>query len=199
MESLRDKYTENTRQALLDTGLRLFVERGYDKVSAEVLVRAAGLSRGALYGHFGGKSGLFEAIFNDLESHAAQRIRAAIDAVSDPFERVDRGVAVFLDVCGENDYRQIVMVQGPIALGWERWRELDKHHLGSLLLAAVDTLRESGLVKPYPADLIARAFFGSLTELCLGMAEAEDPVLARRQAADLIHDLIGGLMISDRP
>lgn len=193
MESLREKYTENTRQALLDTGLALFVERGYDRVSAEALVRATGLSRGALYHHFDGKRGLFEAIFDNLEQHAAQRIRTSIGSETDPFARVDRGVAAFLEVCSENDYRQIVMVQGPVALGWERWRELDQHHLGSLVLAAVQSLLEPGLIKPYPAELIARAIFGTLTELCLGLAVAEDPELARSQAAELVHDLLGGL------
>ena len=81
MESLRDTYVENTRNALLDSARSLFAARDYADISAEELVRAAGLTRGALYHHFNGKQGLFEAIFSELENEAAQRI---VDAERPP-------------------------------------------------------------------------------------------------------------------
>jgi AcrR family transcriptional regulator len=193
MESLRGKYAENTRRTLLDTALRHFAEREYADLSAEELVRSAGLTRGALYHHFHGKRGLFEAIVDDLEGQAAQRIRTAIDSASDPFERVDRGVAEFLDVCAGHDYRHIVLLQGPIALGWQRWRELDQRHLGGLVLDAVRDLLKAALIRPHPAELIAGAFYGALTELSLIIAAAEGPARARAQATGLVHDLLGGL------
>ncbi|MGY2032406.1 TetR/AcrR family transcriptional regulator [Nocardia gipuzkoensis] len=195
MEALREKYAENTRQALLDTAGRLFAEREYADLSAEELVRAAGLTRGALYHHFDGKRGLFEAIVDDLENRAAQRIRTAIESVSDPFERVDRGVEEFLDVCAEREYRHVVLLQGPIGLGWQRWRELDQRHLGGLVVEAVRNLLDATLIRPYPAELIASAFYGALTELSLTIAETDDRQRARGQAASLVHDLLEGLAI----
>ena len=199
MESLRDKYVENTRRALLETGTRMFAEREYGEITAEELVRAAGLTRGALYHHFDGKRGLFEAVFEDLESQAADRIRAALDEAADPFERVERGISQFLDVCSGDAYRHVVLLQGPLALGWQRWRELDHRYLGGLVLAAVQALLDAGLIQPHPADLIARAFYGSLTELSLAIAESDDPDRARRQATNLLHDLIGGLVVDAGP
>jgi AcrR family transcriptional regulator len=193
MESFREKYAENTRQALLDTAGRLFVERDYADLSAEELVRTAGLTRGALYHHFDGKRGLFEAVVDDLESQAAKRIRAAIDAGTDPFDRIDRGVAEFLDVCAEPAYRHVVLLQGPIGLGWQRWRELDQRHLGGLVLDAVQTLLDTDLIRSYPAELIAGAFYGALTEMSLTITEEGDPQRARTQATGLVHDLIQGL------
>ncbi len=108
---LREKYVDITRQSLLDTALQLFTGRDYGDVSAEELVRAAGLTRGALYHHFDGKRGLFEAVFNELEEQAAVRIRSAVDSAADPLERIDRGVAEFFEVCADDAYRRIVMVQ----------------------------------------------------------------------------------------
>ncbi|BDM69724.1 TetR family transcriptional regulator [Streptomyces nigrescens] len=195
METLREKYAENTRRTLLDTALRLFTEREYSSVPAEELVRTAGLTRGALYHHFDGKLGLFEAVFEDLERQATQRIRAAIDSVSDPRERADRAVDEFLDVCMEHAYRHIVLQQGPIALGWQRWRELDQRHLGGLVLDIVNAALDAGRIRPHPAELIARAFYGTLTELSLAIAEADSPDQARTQAADLVRDLVDGLAI----
>ncbi|WP_282784313.1 MULTISPECIES: TetR/AcrR family transcriptional regulator [unclassified Nocardia] len=193
MESLREKYAENTRQTLIDTAARLFAEREYANLSAEELVRAAGLTRGALYHHFDGKRGLFEAVVEQLEARAAQRIRRATAAVSDSFERIDRGVAEFLEICAEPDYRHIVLQQGPIALGWQRWRELDQRHLGGLLLEAIRELLTAGLIRPYPAELIASAFYGALTELPLTITETDDPGHARALSARLVHELLGGL------
>jgi len=191
MATLRKKYADSTRQTLLDTALLLFSERDYADLPAEELVRAAGLTRGALYHHFDGKRGLFEAIFEDLEGKAAQRIRIAIDTAADPLERIDRGVAEFLEVCAEDAYRHIVLRQGPIALGWQRWRELDQRHLGGLVLDAVQTLLDARAIRPYPAELIARAFYGALTELSLTIAETGD---SPSEAARLVHDLLGGLV-----
>ncbi|KUL38935.1 transcriptional regulator [Streptomyces sp. NRRL F-4489] len=196
MESLREKYVENTRRTLLETAMRLFSERGYADVPAEELVRTAGLTRGALYHHFDGKRGLFEAVFEDIERKAADRIRTAIGSAPDPFERVDRGVAEFLDVCADPVYRHIVLLQGPIALGWQRWRELDQHHLGGLVRDAVRALLDAALIKPHPAEMLTRAFYGALTELSLTITESPTPARARLQAAHLVQDLLGGLVLN---
>ncbi|MFA3873081.1 TetR/AcrR family transcriptional regulator [Streptomyces sp. MMCC 100] len=194
METLREKYAENTRRTLLDTGLRLFTERDYASVSAEELVRTAGLTRGALYHHFDGKAGLFEAVFEELERQATERIRAVIAPIPDPRERASRAVDAFLDVCGDGTYRHIVLQQGPIALGWQRWRELDQLHLGGLLLDVVNAVLEAGRFRPYPANLVAGAFYGALTELSIRIAEIDEPEQARSQAAELVRDLISGVM-----
>ncbi|ONF63265.1 TetR/AcrR family transcriptional regulator [Amycolatopsis keratiniphila] len=194
MESVRVKYAEHTRQALFDTGLRLFAEREYASLSAEELVRAAGLTRGALYHHFDGKRGLFEAVVDELEHQAAGRIRTAIASSEDPVERTERGVTEFLAVCAEPRYRHVVLLQGPIALGWRRWRELDQKHLSGLVDDTVQAMLATSRIRPHPAKLVAAAFYGALTELALVVAETDDPGQARAQAAALVHDLIAGLI-----
>ncbi len=134
VKTRRARYVESTRTALLDTGRRFFAERGFADVSAEELVRAAGLTRGALYHHFAGKQGLFEAVFEDLEARAADRITAAMAAgTGDAWGRASAGIRTFLEICSDPEYREIVLLQGPIALGWRRWRELDQRYLGTLL------------------------------------------------------------------
>src|SRR5277367_1432015 len=118
-KSRREMYAESTRGELLETGKRLFLERGYTSVSAEELVRTAGLSRGALYHHFGGKQGLFETVFTQLEREAAERIAAAFATQTDPWLQALAAINAFLDVCTQPDYSEIVLRQGPLALGWD--------------------------------------------------------------------------------
>ena len=189
----RELYAESTRRALLDTGRSKFIEHGYTAVAAEDLVRAAGLSRGALYHHFGGKEGLFEAVFAEQEEQAAQRIADAMADQIDPWQAAITGLDTFLDICVEPGYREIVLLQGPIALGWHRWRELDQRHLGGLLTAGAQMLINAGLIQDHPAELLAAAMYGSLTEISLRIADATDPTTARRQAGDLAHALLTGI------
>lgn len=53
---------EQTRQALLDAAEEAFLARGFHGVSLEAIADAAGFSKGAVYGRFGGKDGLFLAV-----------------------------------------------------------------------------------------------------------------------------------------
>ncbi|MGW5453912.1 TetR/AcrR family transcriptional regulator [Nocardia sp. NPDC003979] len=198
MESLRDKHIEDTRRTLLNTGARLFAARDYTELTAEELVRTAGLTRGALYHHFDGKKGLFEAVMDELEDRAAHHIRSAIDAHSSPLDRVEAGLEAFLDVCTDPEYRHIVLLQGPIALGWRRWREIDRRHLNGLVFEGARNLLESGAVQPHPPELLASAFYGALTEMSLTVAEAEDTATGRAEAASLARALLRGLTI-ERP
>ncbi|MFI0480484.1 TetR/AcrR family transcriptional regulator [Actinomadura sp. 9N215] len=191
VKARRAHYVESTRAALLDTGRRFFAERGYAAVSAEELVRAAGLTRGALYHHFAGKQGLFEAVFEDLEAQAAARITTAMAGAGTPRDQAAEGVRAFLEICSDLDYREIVLLQGPIALGWRRWRELDQRHLGAILTDRLTALL--GNSGPHPLALTTAAFYGALTELALSVADADDPPQARDQALHLITTMLAAL------
>src|ERR1700750_1770137 len=62
-----------TRTALLATARELFAARGYAAVGTEEIVRAAGVTRGALYHHFDGKLELFAAVYEQVEAELVQR------------------------------------------------------------------------------------------------------------------------------
>ncbi|MBN9530353.1 MAG: TetR/AcrR family transcriptional regulator [Alphaproteobacteria bacterium] len=68
MKVSRDQLAENHRQ-ILDAASRLFRERGIDGVTVAQIMRAAGLTHGAFYGHFKSK----EALVAQACAHALQR------------------------------------------------------------------------------------------------------------------------------
>lgn len=191
----REMYAEATRRALLDVGLQLFVERGFTATSAEDIVHAAGLSRGALYHHFDGKIGLFEAILKEQEQSAVLRIAEALSKASDPWQQAMAGMLAYLDICCESNYREIVLAQGPIALGWRRWRELDRQHFLGILTSRVSDFIDAGLIVSYPAELIAATIYGTLTELALAIAESKNSKEARSHAGDLVERLLRSVTV----
>src|SRR6201996_2010651 len=145
--------TEETRKALIAAGRELFAERGYDDVAAEEIVRAAGLTRGALYHHFpSGKPALLEAIYERLEAESTERVaHVVLDSdMHSPLAAMKAGVAAFLDECAEQGFQQIVLHDAPAVLGWERWREIAAANGLGLIEASLIAAIEAGEVPPPP-------------------------------------------------
>src|SRR5256885_14955693 len=72
----REEYTEATRQALLAAGRDAFASEGYQAAGIEAISRAARVTRGAFYHHFGAKKALFDAVGVALQVEAAPKIGA---------------------------------------------------------------------------------------------------------------------------
>src|SRR4029077_3205494 len=86
-----------TTAALIAAARELFAERGYAGVGTEEIVRAAGVTRGALYHHFTGKTQLFEAVYEDVERQLVEQIAAsAISSATDPLQALHAGAQAFL-------------------------------------------------------------------------------------------------------
>src|ERR1700709_1483523 len=115
---------EAPRASLIAAARRLFTERGYDAVGTEEIVRAAGVTRGALYHHFGGKSGLLDAAYEQLEAESTERVARIVlgSDLHSPLEAMAAGIEAFLDECAEPELRQIALHDAPAVLGWDGGR-----------------------------------------------------------------------------
>src|SRR6058998_3576749 len=91
--------SEATRSALIAAARPLFAQRGYAGVGTEEIVRAAGVTRGALYHHFGGKDDLFAAVYEQVEAELVAEIGQVATVASDPLDALHRGAAMFLEAC----------------------------------------------------------------------------------------------------
>src|SRR5690606_9621457 len=124
----------------------LFAKSGYAAVSLEDLAARASVTRGAVYHHFDGKRGVFEAVLDTVHAEIASAVDAAAEAADSPWGQLVAGCHAFIDAANEPGVRRILLVDGPAVLGWQRWRELDAAHSGRLLDDVLGELGSEGVV-----------------------------------------------------
>lgn len=195
MKSNRRSQTERseaTRAALIDAARRLFAASGFSAVGTEAIVRAAGVTRGAMYHQFPDKTGLFAAVFETVQAELTQRIAAAVSdrGQSDPIALMKLGAATWLDVCAEPEVQRIVLIEAPAVLGWERWREISLRYAMGLVQGLVDYGISVGRVVAQPVAPLSHVLIGALDEAALYVARADDPARARREVGAVIDRLV---------
>jgi AcrR family transcriptional regulator len=184
---------ESTRTALIEAGRRLFATLGYDAVAAEQIVEEAGVTRGALYHHFDGKAGLFEAVFLEIEGELVTKFPLEEFLSGDPLGALRAGVSRFLALSLENEVQQIALIDAPAVLGWTRWHQIEAEHGLGLIQAGLDAAVAAGQIKPLPTAELANAMLGSLTESALAVSRADDRVAAQARAEQVLTALLDGL------
>ena len=187
--------SERTRTELVAAARALFAERGYAAVSTEAVVRAAGVTRGALYHQFpGGKEELFRAVLEQVETELMERLAATLGAgADDPLTGLHAGVTAALDAALDPAVVRVTLLDAPAVLGWQAWRELgDRYGLG-LVRAGLAAAMDAGALTRAPVDPLAQLLLAALEEAMLYVARAEDPQRARTEAGAALARLVDGL------
>lgn len=68
---------EKTRQSLLKAALSVFSRKGYSATTLEDVAQEAGVTRGAIYWHFGSKAELFNALMEEYSARGSEIVQAA--------------------------------------------------------------------------------------------------------------------------
>lgn len=195
----QEERSETTRAALMGAARGLFAERGYASVSTEEVVRAAGVTRGALYHHFATKADLLAAVYEQVEAELTEKIATAALSGSDPLGALRAGTEMFLDACLEPEVQRIVLLDAPAALGWERWREIAADHGLGLIEAALGAAMEAGDIPRRPLRPLAHVMMGALDEAAMFVARAEDTARARAEVGGILNGIIEALSRMDSP
>jgi AcrR family transcriptional regulator len=187
-----DLRSEATRRQLVSAARALFGANGYAGVGTEEIVRAAGVTRGALYHQFRDKADLFAAVAEEVEAEIAARIAAgaAEAAADDPVGALRIGARLFLDACAEPEVERIILLDAPAVLGWEAWRDLAGRYGLGLVQVALQTAMDAGAIVAQPVVPLAHVLVGALDECALYIAGAEDPAAAREQCVAIFDRIL---------
>ncbi|MEZ6232811.1 MAG: helix-turn-helix domain-containing protein [Phycisphaerales bacterium] len=180
---------ETSRAAILAAAREAFMDRGFDAVSLQEIVKGAGMTRGALYHQFSDKAAVLRAVVQEEAARMQAHLRDGLAGIADPIERLKRGFGVYLD--GLDDLRviRLMHVEYPAHCGAAR-STLDSPWL-RYAEDLVATAIADGLMPSVPKQAMARLVLAFSREALVAIAYAEDPAATRRDmqaALDALYD-----------
>lgn len=99
---------EVTRNRLLDAALAVFSRQGYADTRLDDIAQEAGVTRGAIYHHFGGKVELYQALLEERFTRANRVWEEAIEQGGTPLQLLRRMMVRALQYLEEDaDYRAV--------------------------------------------------------------------------------------------
>ena len=185
--------TEATTRKLIEIAREQFATHGYANTATEEVVSMAGVTRGALYHHFGSKEGLFRAVVESVQADIGARVDAAAGEAGDSWGQLVNGCRAFLMAALDPQARQIVLVDAPAVLGWEAWRAMDEANSMALLRESLAALIEAGIIVPLPLNALTRLLSGAMNEAALWIATAPDRDTALDAAMTALEALLKGI------
>jgi AcrR family transcriptional regulator len=183
----------STRAAVLDAAVQLIRDRGYDNVSVAEIATVAGVSKGAVFYHFDSKEAVLDCLVDELQGRIAQRLADGIDRSSRPTPNsVAGGLARYLVEANDQEARQVVLIDGPQVLGWQRWREIDTAHFAGMTRAAIAAL-VAPTVPAASIDAATGLVLGAVMEAALNLAQSPSK-LARKRKVDQFSNSIEAML-----
>jgi AcrR family transcriptional regulator len=176
--------TAQTQRALLDAARLVFTKHGFSDSSIADIVDQAGSSVGSLYHHFGGKSELFLALWQEHQlAHEESASRAVAEArkrgVTDRGQLFETGARAFLLGSWQRRDLALLFASGDGPPGFE----VMKRRRGREWIGQNDSLLR---LTDTPADRVYAAILTSL----IGEGAYEVAAAKTRRQADRIIDAV---------
>lgn len=190
-----------TREDLLNAALRVFSNKGYAAAKLEDIAKAAGVTRGAVYWHFGGKAQLFHALVRERFTKINDVLSQTFTLGGSPFERLRRVLVQSLQLVEEEpEYRSILELT---MFKMERTPELEaglreKMEAAWAFQDTITGLIRSGIrqgdfrkdVSPNHASFTAVAFMNGAIMMWLA---APDDFSLTEEAEIMVDTFLGGI------
>lgn len=182
-----------TRARLLQAGRRAFGEKGYAGASMDDFTADAGLTRGALYHHFGDKKGLLAAVIAEIDAEMTERLHAINTSAASPWQGFVDECTGYIEMAVEPEIQRIVHCDGPAVLGdpahWPSQNGCIATTVQTLsALAAAGEIRSD-----IDCDATARLINGASLYAAQWIANANDPHATSAKAIASFTALLDGL------
>ncbi|MBB1594760.1 TetR/AcrR family transcriptional regulator [Achromobacter sp. UMC46] len=191
MSRSRAEMIEATRAKLLATARRAFQHTGYAATSMDELTASAGLTRGALYHHFGDKKGLLAAVVEQIDDEVDERLNAVSAQAAAPWEAFRERCRAYLRMATEPEIRRIVLQDARAVLGPAT--DAAQQQCIASLAALLQGLMEARIIDDADPQALARLVNGSLTDSAFWIADAPDDAPRLDQALHALDLLLRGL------
>jgi len=148
------------RSQLLEVSRGVFAERGFEAATLEEIAERAGVSRPIVYGHFGDKQRLFEAVVSAEIERVQAAVGDAIAAPGAPRDVLERGLRAFFAYVREHPEGHAVLTRdAPLHLsdaGLGVMLDGLAARISEVIARVIRTLE----LDPAPAPIYANALIG---------------------------------------
>jgi AcrR family transcriptional regulator len=183
MAQKRAEMIQETRSKLIKAARQAFAEKGYADSSMDDLTAAAGLTRGALYHHFGGKPGLLQAVIEQIDNEMVERLSAIIADAETTWDGFINESIAYIEMALEPEIQRLVLLDGPAVLG-------DPSQWPSQNACMRSTQRSIQKL----IEATSRLIMGGLLSASSWIAHSEDPRTASSKAVESFVALVSGLL-----
>ena len=191
----RKEMIAETRAKLVSAARHAFGTVGYAEASMDDFTAAAGLTRGALYHHFGDKKGLLQAVIAEIDAEMAIRVNEAADKAMTPWQRFVDECTSYIELALDPEIQRIMFRDGPAVLGdpslWPSAGICEASTAANLA-----GLQEQGVVLPgLDPVTVARLINGASSQASQAIAQSDDPEATSRKAVTAFKALLDGLLV----
>lgn len=188
----RKEMIAETRAKLLAAARHAFGTVGYAQASMDDFTASAGLTRGALYHHFGDKKGLLQAVIGEIDAEMLARLKV-VSANADTFWQgfVDECTA-YLDMALEPEIQRIVLRDGPAVLGDPLQWPSQSACICSMT-ENLQRLRDEGTIVVVDPEATARLISGGSLCAAQWIANSDDPQATSKKAVEALTMFLDGL------
>ncbi len=190
-----------TRQHLLQSALRVFSDKGFAATRLEDIAKAADVTRGAIYHHFGNKQELFIALFKERMDPVFDIMTQILAENINPLERIRKLLNVMFDkTINDMDFnasQQLDLMDHKIKQELPALREWVNNRAQNLIRMIVQLIasgKESGHInKNLDAEAVAFSIISFITGFGFVIRSEDDrfPVAAKRK--QMIDIFINGV------
>lgn len=105
------KEPEERKQEILDTAMRLFYEKGYDKTSITDIAKAIGIAQGLCYRYFPSKEALFDSAIDQYADELISRFSVPPDSNKLTLKKIIETMPVMVETENNDYYKTLHVVE----------------------------------------------------------------------------------------
>lgn len=199
MHRPRKEMIAETRAKLITAARHAFGTIGYAEASMDDFTASAGLTRGALYHHFGDKKGLLQAVIAEIDGEMAVRINEIASKAPTRWQHFVDECTTYIEMALEPEIQRIMFRDGPAVLGDPAQWPNANACVGSMT-DHLTRLQEEGTVVPgVDPETAARLINGASSQAAQRIANSNDPEATSKTVVAAFKQLLEGLLKKQGP
>lgn len=177
--SRAQRLRESRRAAVLSVARRLFSQKGYHATSIHDIIESAEIARGTFYLYFESKRAIFDELLDGLVAtlqEQVKRIEVGPDAPP-PVAQMDGIVDRVLKTLLDNREMARILLREAVGIDADFDRKLSEFYgrIEAMIMGALNTGRQLGVIRPCDAKVVARCVLGSIKEVVQWAFVEQDP------------------------